>query len=95
MISPAIKPSRGLAVRYSLRLPARRVGHSEQRIERWLTSDCSANCGSNCGTNCGTTPTVRRPRVSLVPVRDFASRHFRHLYHNHFAGLLVFARGSR
>lgn len=76
MLSPATKPPRGLAARHSLRLTAQRVGRSEQRIERPLTSNCSANCGSNCGTNCGTTPTVRRPRISLVPVRDFASRHF-------------------
>jgi hypothetical protein len=76
MLSPATKPPCGLAARRSLRLAAQRVGRSEQRIERSLTSNCSANCGSNCGTNCGTTPTVRRPRVSLVPVRDFEFRRF-------------------
>lgn len=72
MLSPATKPPRGLAARHSLRLTARREHRPEPKIERRRTS----NCGTDCGTNCRTTSTARRPRVSLVSVRDSASRHF-------------------
>ena len=76
MPSPATKPTCGLAARHLLRLTARRGHRPEPRIERWLTSNCGTNCRTDYGTNCGTNPTNCRPRVSLVPVRDFAYQRF-------------------
>jgi hypothetical protein len=76
MFSPAMKPPCGLAARHSRCLAARRVRRSEPRIESRLTSNCGTNCRTDCRTDCGTNPTTCRPRVSLVPVRDFASQRF-------------------
>jgi hypothetical protein len=76
MPSSAIRPLCGLAARHSLSLAAQRVRRPEQRIEGRLTSNCGTNYRTDCGTNYGTNPTTSRPRVSLVPVRDFASRRF-------------------
>jgi hypothetical protein len=72
MLAPATKPPGGLAAPHSLCRPGQRVRRSGPRIEYQLSS----NCGTDCGSNCGTTPTACRPRVSLVAVRDLASRRF-------------------
>jgi|HubBroStandDraft_2_1064218.scaffolds.fasta_scaffold04087_8 hypothetical protein len=69
MLTPATKPPGRLAAHHSLCRPGQRVSRSGRpRIEYQLSS--------NCGSNCGTTPTACRPRVSLVAVRDLASRRF-------------------
>jgi hypothetical protein len=72
MLSPATKPPGGLAAPHSLCRPGQRVRHPRARIEFRLTSGCSSAYGSGCGSACG----ISRPRVSLVAVRDLASRRF-------------------
>jgi hypothetical protein len=72
MLSPATKPPSRPDAPHSLCRPGQRVRRSGPRIQYQQSS----NWGTNCGTNCGTTPTTSRPRVSLVPVRDLASRRF-------------------
>jgi hypothetical protein len=76
MLSPATKPPSGLAAPRSLCRPGQRGRRPRARIEYQLSSNCGTDCGTNGGTNCGTTPTAYRPRVSLVAVRDLASRRF-------------------
>ena len=72
MLTPATKPPGGLAAPRSLCRPGQRVRRPRARIEFRLTSRCSSVCGSGCGSACG----ISRPRVSLVAVRDLASRRF-------------------
>jgi hypothetical protein len=72
MLSPATKPPGRLAAPHLLCRPGQRGRRSGPRIQYQQSS----NWGTNWGTNCGTTPTTIRPRVSLVPVRDLASRRF-------------------
>jgi hypothetical protein len=68
MLSPATKPPSGPAAPDSLCRPGQRVRRPRARIEFRLTSGCGSVCGSACGTS--------RPRVSLVAMRDLASRRF-------------------
>lgn len=72
MLSPATKPPGGPAAPHSLCRPGQWVRRPRARIEFRLTSGCSTVCGSGCGSASG----ISRPRVSLVAVRDLASRHF-------------------
>lgn len=72
MLSPATKPPSKPAAPHSLCRPGQRVSGPRARIEFRLTSGCSSACGSGCGSGCG----IIRPRVSLVAVRDLASRRF-------------------
>jgi hypothetical protein len=72
MLSPATKPPSGPAAPHPLRRPGQRVRRPGPGIEYRLTSGCSSACGSGCGSACG----IGRPRVSLVAVRDLASRRF-------------------
>jgi hypothetical protein len=76
MLSPATKPPGGLAAPHSLCRPGQRVRRPRARIEFRLTSGCSSACGSGCGSVCGSACGARRPGVSLVAVRDLASRRF-------------------
>ncbi len=64
MLSPATKPPGRPAAPHSLCSPGQRVRRPRARIEFRLTSGCSSACG------------ISRPRVSLVAVRDLASRRF-------------------
>jgi len=72
MLSPATKPPSKPASPPSRCRPGQRVRRPRARIEFRLTSGCSSACGSGCGSACG----ISRPRVSLVAVRDLASRRF-------------------
>ncbi len=76
MLSPATKPPGGLAAPRSLCRPGQRVRRPRARIEFRLTSGCSSACGSVCGSGCGSACGASRPGVSLVAVRDLASRRF-------------------
>jgi hypothetical protein len=76
MLSPATKPPSGLAAPRSLCRPGQRGRRPRARIEYQLSSNCGTDYGTSGGTNCRTTPTAYRPRVSLVAVRDLASRRF-------------------
>lgn len=71
MLSPATKPPSKPAAPLAVS-PWPAGTPSEGRIEFRLTSGCSSACGSGCGSACG----ISRPRVSLVAVRDLASRRF-------------------
>lgn len=76
MLSPATKPPGGPAAPHSLCRPGQRVRRPRARIEFRLTSGCSSASGSCCGSRCGSARGISRPRVSLVAVRDLASRRF-------------------
>jgi hypothetical protein len=76
MLSPATKPPSKPAAPPSLCRPGQRVRRPRARIEFRLTSGCSSGCGSACGSGCGSACGISRPRVSLVAVRDLASRRF-------------------
>jgi hypothetical protein len=68
MLTPATKPPGEPAAPHSLCRPGQRGPSPQPRIEYRLSSVCGSGCGSACG--------ISRPRVSLVAVRDLASRHF-------------------
>ena len=76
MLSPATKPPGRLAAPHSLCRPGQRVRRPRARIEFRLTSGCSSGCSSARGSGCGSACGISRPRVSLVAVRDLASRRF-------------------
>ena len=84
MLSPATKPPSGPAAPHSLYRPGQRVRRPRARIKLRLTSCCSSGCSSACGSGCssacgsgcGSACGISRPRVSLVAVRDLASRRF-------------------
>jgi hypothetical protein len=76
MLSPSTKPPGGPAAPHSLCRPGQRVRRPRARIEFRLTSGCSSASGSRCGSVCGSGWGVSLPRVSLVAVRDLASRRF-------------------
>lgn len=56
--------------------PRQRVRRPLPRIEFRLTSGCGSACGAGCSSGCGSACGISRPRVSLVAVRDLASRRF-------------------
>jgi hypothetical protein len=72
MLTPATKPPGEPAAPHSLCRPGQRGPSLGPKIEYGLGSVCGSGCGSVCGSGCG----ISRPRVSLVAVRDLASRHF-------------------
>lgn len=76
MLSPETKPPGGLAAPHSLCRPGQWVRRPRARIEFRLTSGCSSGCSSACGSGCGSACGISRPRVSIVAVRDLASRRF-------------------